>query len=702
MLNNSFLMDCVNKAGLSGALGVNNGTLPKVKTPEEKPENELDTEDRMHLINKKIDENFIKDKFENLIEKKKYIKEDNLVSVNDYVYNDVEFLEDHYKNGDKGLFSKLNNCKTKMGSLLLKNIFLKPVHDIKLLQERQNIVQKISNVKSELIPLIDEIKVLENDLIWFWNDSNLKHIELMNDLIYFNYDFIPFFNMNETLNNNEKALLITNIYKIIISPLLTILTPILSLLIPLILLFYFQRKSPIQIPTGQIISQYFKTLLGSDSMKIIFKNPTKAALASYATKGIYLFMYIQNIYYSVQSSSNTNKIINIIHDKLNKMARYKKIVNQMREICESSNNLNINIEPFINYNKIEDDLSIYDAYFNFPVFEKTPGIFTNKGKILYIFKKFKMNKDGMTNIFHYSGIIDAILSINHTLSNSNLENPFCLTKYLNSEKNSEKNKISPKILMKKIWHPYLDQKTVQNIVKNDIDINNNILITGPNAGGKSTFIKSVILNIILSQTIGISSAESFQLTPFKMIETYLHIPDSKGTSSLFEAEMLRSKEYIEKIKNLDSSDFSFIVLDEIFSSTNYIEGFSGAYSILKKIASFNNTMSITTTHYTDLEILEKDTNAKIVNYKFEVDYDANKEIIFNYKLVRGVSRQYIALDLLKKNGFDDDLIEDAINMCKKIKDKNLVFFNDNKEENKKIEKVRKIKKVKKVKTKKSV
>ena len=704
MLNNSFLMDCVNKAGLSGALGKNNSTLPKVKTPEEKPENELDTEDRMHLINKKIDENFIKDKFENLIEKKKYIKEDNLVSVNDYVYNDVEFLEDHYKNGDKGLFSKLDNCKTKMGSLLLKNIFLKPVHDIKLLQERQNIVQKISNVKEQLIPLIDEIKVLENDLIWFWNDSNLKHIELMNDLIYFNYDFIPFFNMNETLNNNEKALLITNIYKIIISPILTILTPILSLLIPLILLFYFQRKSPIQIPTGQIISQYFKTILGSDSMKIIFKNPTKAALASYATKGIYLFMYFQNIYYSVQSSSNTNKIINIIHDKLNKMARYKKIVNQMREICEhsSSSTLNINIEPFINYNKIEDDLSIYDAYFNFPVFEKTPGIFTNKGKILYIFKQFKMNKDGMTNIFHYSGIIDAILSINHTLSNSNSENPFCLTKYLNSEKNTEKNteknKILPKILMKKIWHPYLDQKTVQNIVKNDIDINNNILITGPNAAGKSTFIKSVILNIILSQTIGISSAESFQLTPFKMIETYLHIPDSKGSTSLFEAEMLRSKEYIEKIKNLDSSDFSFIVLDEIFSSTNYIEGFSGAYSILKKIASFNNTMSITTTHYTDLEILEKDTNGKIVNYKFEVDYDANKEIIFNYKLVKGVSRQYIALDLLKKNGFDDDLIEDAINMCKKIKDKNLVFFN----ENKKIEKVIKIKKVKKVKTKKSV
>ena len=65
----------------------------------------------------------------------------------------------------------------------------------------------------------------------------------MNDLIYFNYDIIPFFNMNDILNNNENALLITNIYKIVVSPALTILTPLLSLLLPLIFLFYLQRKT---------------------------------------------------------------------------------------------------------------------------------------------------------------------------------------------------------------------------------------------------------------------------------------------------------------------------------------------------------------------------------------------------------------------------------------------------------------------------
>ena len=82
----------------------------------------------------------------------------------------------------------------------------------------------------------------------------------------------------------------------------------------------------------------------------------------------------------------------------------------------------------------------------------------------------------------------------------------------------------------------------------------------------------------------------------------------------------------------------------------------------------------------DLEVLEKDTNGKVVNYKFEVDYDKENNILFNYKIKRGISRQYIALDLLKKNNFDEDIIKDAIEMCNKLKNKTL---ENNKTENKK-------------------
>jgi DNA mismatch repair ATPase MutS len=75
------------------------------------------------------------------------------------------------------------------------------------------------------------------------------------------------------------------------------------------------------------------------------------------------------------------------------------------------------------------------------------------------------------------------------------------------------------------------------------------------------------------------------------------------------------------------------------------------------------------------------------------------EIIFNYILKEGVSRQYIALELLKKNGFDDDVIENALEICKKIKENKLVFFNNKQDkqdkQDKQYKKDKKDKKIKK-------
>jgi DNA mismatch repair ATPase MutS len=128
--------------------------------------------------------------------------------------------------------------------------------------------------------------------------------------------------------------------------------------------------------------------------------------------------------------------------------------------------------------------------------------------------------------------------------------------------------------------------------------------------------------------------------------------------------MLRSKEYIKKIK--ESKGLSFVIMDELFSSTNYVEGFSGAFAILNKMSTYEKSMFIVTTHYTKLSELEKKTNGKIKNYKFEIDRNDKNEIIFNYKLKHGYSNQYIALELLKNNNFDDDIIKEAIQISNSI------------------------------------
>lgn len=608
---------------------------------KEKNENDLTFDERLLLINNNLDDNNIITIIESLLNNDDI--HNSKIIVNDYVYQDCELFS-NYGDEKESLFNKLNYCHTNFGTTVFKQILHTPISDITILKDRQNSVKNFNNKLATTVSQhLIEIKNIENEIIWFWNNEKLNQINLLHDVIFFNIE-IPFLNLNDFLNKNEQLLLWTNIYKIVVQPTLNIATPIFTFIIPIIFLYYMQRKIGVNISLWNMIKTAFVKMFLGESL---FKNNPKIYYTTLLTKIIYLLFFVHNVYTSIESSKNTNKLINIIHDKLYYISKF---VNYVENIFELSRDINLKCY-FNDIDLVPSSIQHFKKIFNYYVFTIKPQLFTNKGKILSVYKIFTTMKNDIIHLMNYIGYIDTINTIYlHTINKCD----FSFTKYINSNR--------PKIHIKEIWHPYLKDN---NVVKNDISINKNILITGPNAGGKSTFIKTIVINILLSQTIGIASASKFEITPFSMLETYLHIPDVKGKMSLFEAEMYRSKKYIENLKLLKPDQFSFIVLDEIFSSTNYKEGFSGAYAVLKKICKSKNALFITTTHYTQLHELEKDTKGRIKNYKFDVNIN-KKEIVFNYKLKRGVSKQFIALKLLENNDFDKEIIKDANKISKKL------------------------------------
>jgi DNA mismatch repair ATPase MutS len=212
--------------------------------------------------------------------------------------------------------------------------------------------------------------------------------------------------------------------------------------------------------------------------------------------------------------------------------------------------------------------------------------------------------------------------------------------------------------MTDMWHPCIaPEVVVHNNVKlgGDSDIRN-MIVTGPNAGGKSTLIKAILSNVLLSQTLTIVAAKSSTISPFHLIHSQINIPDCKGKESLFEAEMHRSKESIDMLKECRGP--SLIVMDEIFNSTNPIEGISGAYAIAKQIGSYKTNITIISTHYLYLTKLAAKLK-HFANYKMGVEISGD-DIKFPYKLKKGICKQFIALELLKQNGFDAKIIKDAI------------------------------------------
>jgi len=138
------------------------------------------------------------------------------------------------------------------------------------------------------------------------------------------------------------------------------------------------------------------------------------------------------------------------------------------------------------------------------------------------------------------------------------------------------------------------------------------------------------------------------------------VPDCKGSESLFEAEMMRSKESLDAV---ESGGDAIVFMDEIFNSTNPVEGIAGAYAIAKKLSEKCKVMI--TTHFLYLTKLAKTSPYKLLKMNVQEATEAGK-VSYPYRVAPGISRQYIALTLLKERGFDEALLNDAIEIKNKL------------------------------------
>jgi DNA mismatch repair ATPase MutS len=194
-----------------------------------------------------------------------------------------------------------------------------------------------------------------------------------------------------------------------------------------------------------------------------------------------------------------------------------------------------------------------------------------------------------------------------------------------------------------------------------------MVITGANGSGKSFMIKSLLINILFAQTIGVCCCQSIVLTPFANMYTYINIPNIvRDKQSLFEAEITQCMEICTAIENLPENLFCFIVIDELFTGTNPKEGISSSYAVCEYLNSFNNSLMMLTTHFTELTELGDKHPDKFDNKQFTVIRDINGGFYKPYTLQDGVSDQYIAIELLKQKGYNTTIINRALEKLKEL------------------------------------
>ena len=136
---------------------------------------------------------------------------------------------------------------------------------------------------------------------------------------------------------------------------------------------------------------------------------------------------------------------------------------------------------------------------------------------------------------------------------------------MNREKLINKCSFGKRLTLKNTFYPYLINSST---IKNNITLDKNIIITGPNASGKTTLLKTVLFNQIFSQMWGYGFYSKATVPLYKSIHCYLNIPDTSGRDSLFQAEARRCKEIIDSIQD---NEKHFCIFDELFSGTNPYE-----------------------------------------------------------------------------------------------------------------------------------
>ena len=194
--------------------------------------------------------------------------------------------------------------------------------------------------------------------------------------------------------------------------------------------------------------------------------------------------------------------------------------------------------------------------------------------------------------------------------------------------------------VEQLGHPLLKS---EKRVDNDFEIKNQqfFIITGANMAGKSTFLRTVSLHIVMSNVGLPVCAKSSQYSPVKLITSMRTTDSLTDDSSYFFSELTRLKYIVEAIK----TDDYFIILDEILKGTNSTDKATGSKKFVEKLVASKAT-GIIATHDLSLCEIEKELQA-VKNYYFDAQI-VNDELFFDYTFKKGICQNMNASFLLKK------------------------------------------------------
>ena len=524
-------------------------------------------------------------------------------------------------------FNNENDISTKLNEQLVKYY----TTDVLFLKDNQKLIKDYTPPEARYTGISANYKTIVD----IWNELKLE-AGFREKYYYIEWE------AGEFLNRSEVFLQFISIYNLF-SPIFSLFVPVIIMILP----FFVLKMKGLPLTINDYIT-VLKTVAETNAIGKLFTVNFSEITAQeqvyiFVSAAFYVFSIYQNVMVCVRFNNNMRIIHNHFRDlqlyldnTLASMGNYLKYSAGLPTHEGFNNHLVNRMTVLEKINKNIKSISEYSVY--------NIGKFKEIGRIFKYFYELHTDKDYDDAIMYslgFNGYLDCL----NGLQTNIIERKMNYASFITDTK---------KTVFNKSYYACLKN---EKPVKNTIKLKNNIIITGPNASGKTTVLKSTLINIILTQQFGCGFYDSAKIAPFKYLHCYLNIPDTSGRDSLFQAEARRCKEILDTI-SANKKDAHFCAFDELYSGTNPEEAETSASAFMMYLQKYKNVSSLLTTHF--VKVCKKlDKIPGIQNCKMMAEKIENK-IKYSYKLTKGISDIKGGINILTDMNYPKEIIDNTV------------------------------------------
>ncbi len=501
--------------------------------------------------------------------------------------------------------------QTAWGATHFQQVLQSPTDDVKSLKQRQLALFALRHTEAasccaavrEKLPATDITKVVDE----FETDVDPRIVETI-EQIYWSPS-----SMGGFLNDQPRLIASIVFWKTLVLPTITVMIPLLAIIVPFLIIRFFHG---VEVSAADYMAQLRNIMLKQVTIPPVLRAKHAGDVVGHMLETGFLVLsgatYVSGLWSQVTASLHLRTIAIGIRDKgvaiADLLGTFEGILGELNGLPER---LQRALRPFLlRGEKILADVAPIPRDCGY----RTYG---------YVWK----HRQALVPMKAWLGELDAMLGI---VAIPDITFP-TYTKAVTLQ-------------MEDVYHPGLPDGVAR--IPNTVvwRPRTHALLTGPNRGGKSTLCRAVGLSILCAQSWGFAFARRMSLTPFAWIETALHPADTLGEMSLFEAEIEFAKAVLEHGR---SGKPMFVMMDEIFHSTNARDGLAASRVFLSQLFAISNITSLISTHYKELPA---EFGSQALAWAMDATETPEGFLRYSYKMVEGVSDKSSVMEILRERG----------------------------------------------------